>query len=109
MILSIRRTEAVNRTLTCVFVLFATAALAQDGIPKASVTRWPQDRAAAISLTFDDGIDTDLDFVEPILAGESHRASSMLAPADHATFAGLHARNDGSRNQKSGRRYHASE
>ena len=58
----------MNRRLSCALILFATAAFAQNATPKASVTRWPQDRVAAISLTFDDGIDTDLDFVGPILA-----------------------------------------
>lgn len=42
-------------------------ASAQRVQPKASITRWPQDRASAISLTFDDGINTDLDYAGPIL------------------------------------------
>jgi len=71
----------VNRTLTCVLVLFATAALAQEAIPKASVTRWPQDRVAAISLTFDDGINTDLDFVAPILAKHHLTGTFFVATA----------------------------
>jgi peptidoglycan-N-acetylglucosamine deacetylase len=53
-----------------VFALLAAltgAASAQDILPKVSVTRWPQDRLAAISLTFDDGINTHLDVVGPIL------------------------------------------
>lgn len=33
----------------------------------ASITRWPQDRTAAISLSFDDGINTHLDVVGPTL------------------------------------------
>jgi sialate O-acetylesterase len=45
----------------------ASGASAQNSEPSVSVTRWPQDRAAAISLTFDDGIDTHLDVVGPIL------------------------------------------
>jgi peptidoglycan/xylan/chitin deacetylase (PgdA/CDA1 family) len=40
---------------------------AQSTAPSVSITRWPQDRAAAISLTFDDGINTDLDQAGPIL------------------------------------------
>ena len=71
----------MNRTLTCVLVLFATAALAQEAIPKASVTRWPQDRVAAISLTFDDGINTDLDFVAPILAKHHLTGTFFVATA----------------------------
>lgn len=42
-------------------------ASAQNSAPKVSVTRWPQDRLGAISLTFDDGINTHLDVVGPIL------------------------------------------
>jgi peptidoglycan-N-acetylglucosamine deacetylase len=39
----------------------------QNIAPKVSVTRWPQDRLAAISVTFDDGTNTHLDLVGPIL------------------------------------------
>lgn len=42
-------------------------AAAQNAAPQVSVARWPQDRVAAVSLTFDDGIDTHLDHVGPIL------------------------------------------
>lgn len=52
--------------LWIVTTFFAIAA-AQNIQPKLSVTRWPGDRASAISLTFDDGINTDLDFAAPIL------------------------------------------
>ena len=45
----------------------AAAALAQNSVPTVSVTRWPQDRSSAISLTFDDGINSDLDHAGPIL------------------------------------------
>ena len=45
----------------------AAGVFAQNGKPTVSVTPWPQDRAAAISLSFDDGIDTHLDVVGPIL------------------------------------------
>jgi hypothetical protein len=48
-------------------VLIDTFGFAQDIAPKVGVTRWPQDRTAAISRTFDDGINIDLDFVGPIL------------------------------------------
>jgi peptidoglycan/xylan/chitin deacetylase (PgdA/CDA1 family) len=59
----------MNRCLACFFCVSVLAALsaAQGASPKVSVTRWPQDRAAAISLTFDDGINTDLDHAAPIL------------------------------------------
>jgi peptidoglycan/xylan/chitin deacetylase (PgdA/CDA1 family) len=43
------------------------ASPAQTTTPAVTVARWPQDRVAAISLTFDDGINTHLDFVGPIL------------------------------------------
>lgn len=50
------------------FLLFCASTVgAQNSSPKVSITRWPQDRSAAISLTFDDGINTDLDFAGPIL------------------------------------------
>lgn len=47
--------------------LVSSVALAQTFTSTVSVTRWPQDRAAAISLSFDDGINTHLDVVGPIL------------------------------------------
>jgi hypothetical protein len=40
---------------------------AQQKTPSVAIARWPQDRAAAISLTFDDGLDTHLDIVGPTL------------------------------------------
>src|SRR5215469_7385386 len=52
--------------LSLVTVMLASAS-AQHFPAKASITRWPQDRASAISLTFDDGINTDLDYAGPIL------------------------------------------
>lgn len=50
-----------------VVIAAATIGRAQNSPPQVSVTRWPQDRTAAISLSFDDGIDTHLDVVGPIL------------------------------------------
>jgi peptidoglycan/xylan/chitin deacetylase (PgdA/CDA1 family) len=47
--------------------LMSGIATAQNFQAKVLVTRWPQDRASAISLTFDDGINTDLDYAGPIL------------------------------------------
>jgi peptidoglycan-N-acetylglucosamine deacetylase len=59
----------------CFSIAFAVTAVAQgsapaaeqNSLPRVTVTRWPQDRPAAISLTFDDGINSDLDFAAPIL------------------------------------------
>jgi peptidoglycan/xylan/chitin deacetylase (PgdA/CDA1 family) len=64
------------RTYLLLATAFVAAAAAQDSSPKVSVTRWPQDRAAAISLTFDDGINSDLDFVGPIL--KKHRLNGTF-------------------------------
>ena len=58
--------------------LFATA---QSGAPSVSVARWPQDRTAAISLTFDDGIDTHLDHVGPILKKHHLNGTFFVATA----------------------------
>ncbi len=52
---------------------------AQDISPKVSVTRWPQDRLAAISLTFDDGINTHLDVVGPILKKHHLKGTFFVA------------------------------
>jgi peptidoglycan-N-acetylglucosamine deacetylase len=59
----------MRKTWICLVLLAAVPGLAsaQNTAPKVTVTRWPQDRAAAISLTFDDGINTHLDVVGPIL------------------------------------------
>ena len=63
--------EADMKTIApCVVVLLAFFSAA-GGAPSppalVTVARWPQDRLAAISLTFDDGINTHLDIVAPIL------------------------------------------
>ena len=55
------------RALCLLLVTVLGSASAQHGQAKASITRWPQDRDSAISLTFDDGINTDLDYAGPIL------------------------------------------
>src|SRR5579864_436132 len=59
----------MNRALTGFWLMtaFVAAGTAQNVAPRVSITRWPQDRSAAISLTFDDGINTDLDYAGPIL------------------------------------------
>ena len=52
----------------CFFFLVApNIAMAQGNAAKVTVARWPADRRAAISLTFDDGIDSHLDNAGPIL------------------------------------------
>jgi len=53
--------------LPMVILIFACGTQAQEKTPSVSITRWPGDRVAAVSLTFDDGIDSDLDHVGPIL------------------------------------------
>jgi peptidoglycan/xylan/chitin deacetylase (PgdA/CDA1 family) len=58
------------------FTVLLGIASAQNVQPKASITRWPQDRTSAISLTFDDGINTDLDYVGPIL--KQHRLNGTF-------------------------------
>src|SRR5215475_8149254 len=60
---------------------FVCAALAQNSAPKVSVARWPQDRAAAVSLTFDDGIDSDLDHAGPILKKHHLNGTFFVATA----------------------------
>ena len=64
--------------LPYVLLLSALPALAsaQNAPPTVSVARWPQDRVAAISLTFDDGINSHLDFVGPIL--KKHRLNATF-------------------------------
>ena len=59
----------MNRILASFFLLAVGTAStpAQTAAPAVTVARWPQDRVASISLTFDDGINTHLDFVGPIL------------------------------------------
>jgi peptidoglycan-N-acetylglucosamine deacetylase len=59
----------MNKTHVWLLLLTASTGIAagQNPSPKVSITRWPQDRSAAISLTFDDGINTDLDHAGPIL------------------------------------------
>lgn len=57
------------KSWTTFFLLTGISCIApaQNATPKVSVARWPDDRTAAISLTFDDGIDSHLDHVGPIL------------------------------------------
>jgi peptidoglycan/xylan/chitin deacetylase (PgdA/CDA1 family) len=57
----------MQKILGTLLLVFSGIALAQTGVPKVTVTRWPPDRVAAISLTFDDGLNSHLDVVGPIL------------------------------------------
>jgi peptidoglycan/xylan/chitin deacetylase (PgdA/CDA1 family) len=56
--------------------LSAVAVVAQQARTKVTVARWPQDRTAAISLTFDDAMDTQLDIAGPIL--NKHRLNGTF-------------------------------
>jgi peptidoglycan/xylan/chitin deacetylase (PgdA/CDA1 family) len=61
----------MTKLLTCFLLLQAaiSVAVAQQTAEavNVAVARWPQDRRAAISLTFDDAMNSHLDVVEPIL------------------------------------------
>jgi peptidoglycan-N-acetylglucosamine deacetylase len=73
----------MNRILM-VLLLFAAisgATRAQTVAPTVTVARWPQNRLAAISLTFDDGINTHLDFVGPILKKHHLNGTFFVATA----------------------------
>jgi peptidoglycan/xylan/chitin deacetylase (PgdA/CDA1 family) len=72
------------KTIAPCVLLFASlsaVASAQNSSPVVMVARWPQDRLAAISLTFDDGINSDLDFVGPILKKHHLPATFFVATA----------------------------
>ena len=64
-----------------VLMLGSGITFSQKSPPKVSITRWPQDRTAAISLTFDDGINSDLDFVGPILKKHHMNGTFFVATA----------------------------
>jgi len=57
--------------------IFSSAASAQT-IPMPSVTPWPQGRTAAISLTFDDAMQTHLDNAGPILMKHGLRGTFFV-------------------------------
>ena len=61
--------------LPSLLVLSSVSVVAQAQV-KATVARWPQDRAAAISLTFDDALATHLDVARPIL--KKHRLNGTF-------------------------------
>jgi peptidoglycan/xylan/chitin deacetylase (PgdA/CDA1 family) len=57
-------------------LLTAISVVAQQAQTKVTVARWPQDRTAAISLTFDDALATHLDVAAPIL--KKHRLNGTF-------------------------------
>jgi peptidoglycan/xylan/chitin deacetylase (PgdA/CDA1 family) len=57
-------------------LLTAVSVVAQQAQVKVTVARWPQDRTAAISLTFDDAMATHLDVAAPIL--REHRLNGTF-------------------------------
>lgn len=57
-------------------LLGAVSVVAQQSQTKVTVARWPQDRTAAISLTFDDAMATHLDVAAPIL--KKHRLNGTF-------------------------------
>lgn len=58
--------------------LSARGSSAQEIIRLPRPTRWPQDRAAAISLTFDDAMETQLDNAGPILKKHGLRGTFFV-------------------------------
>ena len=67
-----------NALMAVGFFSLSLFAWAQSSAPSVTVTRWPEDRAAAISLTFDDGINTHLDYVGPILKKHNLHATFFV-------------------------------
>jgi peptidoglycan/xylan/chitin deacetylase (PgdA/CDA1 family) len=61
--------------------LMSGISAAQNFQAKVLVTRWPRDRASAISLTFDDGINSDLDYAAPILKKHHLTATFFVTTA----------------------------
>jgi len=57
-------------------LLSAVSVVAQQARTKVTVARWPQDRSAAISLTFDDAMANHLDIAGPIL--KKHRLNGTF-------------------------------
>ena len=67
----------MRHTLAWLLLLFlAGSACPAQVTSKVTVSRWPGDRQAAISLTFDDGMATHLDNAQPIL--RKHRLSGTF-------------------------------
>jgi peptidoglycan/xylan/chitin deacetylase (PgdA/CDA1 family) len=68
------------KTVAASFLFLALAgAVRAQSKPAVTVTRWPQDHLAAMSLTFDDGINSHLDFVGPILKKHHLHATFFVA------------------------------
>jgi len=65
--------------IVAVMVMLTNIGGGQTSSVKVSVARWPQDRTAAISLSFDDGINSHLDFVGPILKKHHLNATFFVA------------------------------
>lgn len=62
--------------LLSLLVLSSAVSVVAQAQIKATVARWPQDRVAAISLTFDDALATHLDVAGPIL--KKHRLNGTF-------------------------------
>lgn len=61
--------------LGALLFVFSGIALAQTDVPRFTVARWSQDRVAAISLTFDDGMNSHL---EGTLAARPKKCSKPM-------------------------------
>ena len=59
----------MKKIFPCILILGLSGIVcaAQSDAVRVSVARWPQDRSAAISLTFDDGMKSQLDNAWPVL------------------------------------------
>jgi peptidoglycan/xylan/chitin deacetylase (PgdA/CDA1 family) len=64
---SLPNSAACVMKLALLLFVCSSATMAQHIPPRATLARWPEDRLAAISLTFDDGMNTQLDNAGPIL------------------------------------------
>ena len=71
LLLGVFRKSGLRPSMKYCFIVItyfaASAALAQQVPPKVTVAQWPGDRLAAISLTFDDAMSSQLDNAGPIL------------------------------------------
>jgi peptidoglycan/xylan/chitin deacetylase (PgdA/CDA1 family) len=68
----------MNWTAPALFVVVMAVCFgpARSERPTVTIARWPDDRLAAVSLTFDDAMDTQLDNVAPIL--KKHRLNGTF-------------------------------
>ena len=53
-------------------------------------TRWPQDRTAAISLTFDDSMESQLDNAGPVIGNHDLRGTIFVITGPSSTWRGRH-------------------